>query len=96
MTAQMMSGVTSTATGASIFPLRRGLNYRVSQGVVQVTLSGGTATVVLEGRGDPNASTWTTLATWTADDSISVQLMNELRLRVTAYTSGTINGYLNI
>lgn len=94
MTTQLLNAVNATGAGASIKPLRRSIDARANQGVFQV--SGiTTATVSIQGRADPSAP-WVDLQVFTSDGSIAVQLMNEMRANVSAYTSGTISAWLNI
>ena len=61
-------------------------------GIVQV--DGITdATVQIQGRiqGDLD---WVTLATFTSDNAQSIMLFPEMRINVSAYTSGTITAYI--
>lgn len=91
---------TRSATGAPTTPalVRPFENMaRDMTGVFQVEF-GGTATATLEGRLTDQAS-WTTIAAILSTDSSKakvVALMPQMRMNVTAWTSGAVTGYLGV
>jgi hypothetical protein len=95
MRVQLLTNAVATGAGPTQQMLRDGLKSgHINQGVFQVT-GIGTGTVAIQGRADPNAA-WVDIATFTADGTQAVQLMREMRANVSAYTSGTINAWMNV
>lgn len=87
------TGVPSDVT--SIFPFNAYVDERV--GVVQAAF-GGTATVTIEGQLN-DAAGWTTITTISSADTSkakTVALMPQMRINITAHTSGSVNCWLGI
>lgn len=82
----LCSGVTSAAAQSSV-----SLVHEVATKTSAVVQIDGitTATVKIEGRLDSSMD-WVVLWTATADDAKVLTLFPEMRVNVTAYTSGTI------
>lgn len=86
----VLAGVAATA---ALKPIRSARHTPVSSSVVQVEIT-GTATVNIEGRNDTTAS-WIVIATVTSNGAQAVANFAFIRLNCTAFTSGTISGWLS-
>lgn len=89
---ELAAGVTATGAQTAVKPLDQ--RYRTEVGVFQVT-GITTATVVLQGRVSADHD-YQTVASLTADGIVSVNLLPDMRVNVTAYTSGTIDATLGV
>lgn len=84
----MASAVAATGAQAAVTPPYKGNAEAVFQ--VEIT---GTATVDLEGRVSPSAP-WVMIHQSTASEIKAVVPVPEMRVNVTAYTSGAVNAWL--
>jgi hypothetical protein len=88
---KIADNIGSAAAGAT-FPVKTTGGSRV--GLLQVQ-SSGTATIDFEGRLDPSLP-WVSLleVPFTGGGMVSVVLPPEVRINVTAWTSGSVNAWL--
>ena len=85
----MLDNASSATSGA----VKNIQNFNHTEyGLLQVEIS-DTATAVLEGRVDSSFS-WETVDTLTESGSCRVSLFPQMRVRVSAYTGGTIDAKL--
>lgn len=84
---KLISGVqvNGSSTPINIASISRG-NYRTCK--VSITI--GTGTVALEGRGGPGDATWVTLATFTASGIVGVLLPPQVRVTVSGVASAPV------
>lgn len=80
-----------TVTGASA-ELVMDLRYDEGKiGVVEIDITGTSASVNIEGRTDA-AGTWIVIATYTSNTAVGILFMPRMRLNVTAINAATVNG----
>ncbi len=82
----LLDNVTSDGDGQIVNPQTGGMN---EFGIVQVSITGGTGTVKIQGRLSINMP-WTDLITFTADDSARIALMPHMKANVSGIAGATI------
>jgi hypothetical protein len=87
----MLPNTTTVTDGPSVFVESR---YRNGSRPVDIQLTGGTATVVIEGRSRPDLG-WIQLHSTTAAQSTTVSCRAEMRARVTAISGATVSVVLD-
>ena len=85
------AGAISSAAASATAYLAHELATKQS-GIVQID-GISTATVQVQGRLEGNLD-WVTVATFTSDNAQSIMLFPEMRINVSAYTSGTITAHI--
>lgn len=94
-TVRLLNAVTVTGASAAVIPDNAKFGASNRDGLFQIDIASGTATVVLQGRLDDNAD-WDTLATLSADGaSQTVRLYPLMRANVTAISGATVSAWLN-
>lgn len=94
-TQAMLSAVTTTVTGTAYAPNNAAYGASNKDGIFQIDIASGTATVVLEGRVVDTAD-WVTLATLSADGASQIVTLYPLmRARVSAISGATVSAWLN-
>lgn len=89
MATQLLSAVTATGSSVAVSkPLTHG--YRTTS-LWQVAISGA-ATVVIEGRLSESAA-YATITTLTASGVVETVTLPDMRVTVSAYTSGTVSAW---
>ena len=94
-TATLLSAVTVTGAGTA-YAVNNALNGASSRdGIYQIDIAGGTATVVLQGRVNDSAD-WVTVATLSADGATQIVTLYPLmRGNVTVISGATVSAWLN-
>lgn len=91
----LSTGVTVTGAGDTFIIGNARYGASTIDGIFQVSITGGTATVILQGRNSGDYG-WTTVSTLSSDgDSVPVTLYREMRANVTAISGATVLASLN-
>lgn len=91
----LLSGVTTTATGTAYAPNNAAYGASNKDGIFQIDIASGTATVLLEGRVNDVAD-WQTVASLSSDGATQIVTLYPLmRARVSAISGATVSAWLN-
>lgn len=82
--------VTGSVPAMTVASISRG-SYRTCK----VSITGGTANVILEGRGSPADANWITLYTWTATGINAFILPPQVRMTVVSISGATVDAWLD-